>query len=146
MQTLSARHGFDTLHRALRFLSLQLSVRDATQALGQEIDGLRQKARAAQDAWDDAFTRRVAASANIAYRDTLLDKAVIDLARDVAAAPGALVGHGDGGGAAGRGAGALAGAGHRAGPCAVGGQHPAGRGAADPRSVGAALAEPRAAP
>lgn len=88
MQSLTDRHGYPPVERATRVLSIQLSARPETAPLAAEIDALRVAARAAEDAWQEAQSQRVAASATIVYLDSLLDDAIADLARDVLAAVG----------------------------------------------------------
>ena len=88
MQNLTDRHGYPTIERALRFLSMQLRARPETEGMAAEVDTLRDRTREVEEAWQDASTRRVVATANIKYHDELLDAVVADLARDVLAAVG----------------------------------------------------------
>jgi hypothetical protein len=84
MQSLSERHGFPIVERGLRFLAIRLKSRPETKDLAGEVEALRQRLRERDDIWAQAQEVRVAASAEVAYVDTLLGDGVISLAREIA--------------------------------------------------------------
>jgi hypothetical protein len=82
MQQLRADHGIAVFQRALRLLSIRLRSRPQTQPLAPAIDALRAKVAAADDASAHAVEERVGATAELDYRDGLLDGCVAGLARE----------------------------------------------------------------
>lgn len=81
MERLRSSHGFPTTDRALRFLSIRLRSQPETSALAPEIDAERTRVREAEERWLEARELRVAATAELEFRDGELDRAVADLAR-----------------------------------------------------------------
>lgn len=83
MQKLLERHGVDTVQEALRFLSIRLRSRPETADLAQSIEQVRTNLRDQAETHAEAREARVAASAEIVYRDSELDAAVANLVREV---------------------------------------------------------------
>lgn len=81
MEKLRSSHGYSTIDRALRFLSIRLRSRPETAALAPEIDAERTRVRLVEDRWLEARELRVAATAELEFLDAELDRAVADLAR-----------------------------------------------------------------
>lgn len=86
MQTLGDGHGFNPINHALRIVQLQLGARPETAELVDEVATARAAVRAAEEAYQDQRSRRVAATATLRYLDDQLDQAVGDLSRDMLAA------------------------------------------------------------
>jgi len=83
MQQLRETHGFGVHDRALRFLSIRLRSRPDTATIEPAVSAARSALTTTNEAWKQAVEERVAASAEVAYLDSLLDAAVADLAREV---------------------------------------------------------------
>jgi hypothetical protein len=83
MQKLRSNAGAQAVDRALRFLGIRLRSRPETQELASPVDEARARVRAADDAWQQAREERVAASAEVAYRDEVLDATMARLVREV---------------------------------------------------------------
>ena len=83
MQTLTDRHRLPATARALRFLSIRLRTREEAAPLLAAVNDLRTRLQDADEAWQQAREERVAASAELAYCDSLLDAAVLDLSREL---------------------------------------------------------------
>lgn len=81
MEQLREQHGFATVDRALRHLSIRLRSRPETAELAPEVDAERARVRQAEEAWLQAREMRIAATAEIDYLDAALDLAVADLSR-----------------------------------------------------------------
>lgn len=79
MQKLTEAHGVPTTLRALRFLSIR--VRSHPQALPFKaaVEAARTQLKADDDAWEEAQEMRVAATADLTYRDALLDAELVSL-------------------------------------------------------------------
>ena len=81
MQSLTERHGTTTTMRALAVLAARLGGRPETEDLAAEVEAQRAAVREAIAAHEDALVRRMAATQELAYRDELLDEAVMRLSR-----------------------------------------------------------------
>lgn len=81
MQQLRDRHGYETVERALRYLSIRLRSRPQTSELAPEIDAERARLRQVEDTWSEARELRIAATAEIEYLDGELDRLLGDLSR-----------------------------------------------------------------
>jgi hypothetical protein len=80
VQRLSEEHGAHTTIRALRFLHVRLSAFSDAASIAQEIDQARSELAEAQERFEVAYTERLAATAEVSYRDDVLDAAVLNLA------------------------------------------------------------------
>lgn len=83
MQKLRERHGVATVLAVLRFLSIRLRSRPETSDLAQAVEQTRGKLRDKSENYAEAREMRVAASAEIVYRDSELDAAMAGLVRSV---------------------------------------------------------------
>lgn len=83
MESLRETHGVEVVLGALRILSIRCGSRPASKAIGGEMASLRASLRELRDAWEGARDERIAATAEIQYRDAVLDDAVMSLARQV---------------------------------------------------------------
>jgi len=81
MQRLTDNRGVGETLTALRHLTIRLTSRDQTRPLATEITAARDALNAANGAWEEARAQRVAATAEIEYRDELLDAAAMQLSR-----------------------------------------------------------------
>ena len=81
MQSLTERHNAPTTLRALSVLAARLAGRPETEDLIAEVEAQRAAVREAFAAHEDALVRRMAATQEVAYRDELLDEAVMRLSR-----------------------------------------------------------------
>jgi hypothetical protein len=84
MQRLGERHRSPIVNRALRFLTIRLRSRPETQAFAEEAAQVRAQLCKKREAYIEALDERLALSAEIAYLDACLDKAVlVGLRRDL---------------------------------------------------------------
>lgn len=83
MEKLREDHGYFTVRRGMRFLSIRLRSRPLSAGLAGDVDRERDALGARNEAHENAFEERVAASAEISFLDGMLGAAVADLARDV---------------------------------------------------------------
>jgi hypothetical protein len=82
VQRLSEEYGSATVLRALRYLCLRLQRFEDASSIANELDARRQELAHAQEAYDHAYTARLAATAEVSYRDDLLDEAVLNVAEE----------------------------------------------------------------
>jgi hypothetical protein len=83
MEKLREDHGYITVRRGMRFLSIRLHSRPLSAGLAVDIDKERDALNERNEAYENAFEERVAASAEIGFLDGMLGSTVSDLARDV---------------------------------------------------------------
>ncbi len=84
MQKLNpATHGFLKTESSLRFLHIRLRSRPISQPMAEEIREARARLRQQHDLFQEAFEERVAATAEIFYRDSIVNNAVMKLSRSV---------------------------------------------------------------
>lgn len=83
MEKLREDHGYLTVRRGMRFLSIRLRSRPLSAGLAADVDKERDALGERNEAYENAFEERVAASAEIGFLDGMLGAAVSDLARDV---------------------------------------------------------------
>ena len=83
MEKLREDHGYITVRRGMRFLSIRLHSRPLSAGLAADIDKERDALNERNEAYENAFEERVAASAEIGFLDGMLGSTVSDLARDV---------------------------------------------------------------
>lgn len=83
MQKLKGNHGPPLTLRALRFLGIRLKSRPLSQPMIKDVAGARAVLREKLEAWEELVEERLAASAEIVYRDRAVDGTVMALARDV---------------------------------------------------------------
>ncbi len=81
MESLRESHGVDTVMGAVRVLSIRCGSRPESKAVGKEMRALRGELRELRDVYEEAHDERVAATAEIKYRDEVLDASVMMLAR-----------------------------------------------------------------
>jgi hypothetical protein len=74
--------------QSLRFLAIRLRSRPSTTPLAKDVLTARATVRAAVDAWEEAREERMATTAEVQYRDAIVDRRVMDLSRDVSATVG----------------------------------------------------------
>ena len=86
MQRLGERHRSPIVNRALRFLTIRLRSRPETLAFADEAAQVRGALCKKREAYIEALDERLALSAEIAYLDACLDRAVlVGLRRDLTA-------------------------------------------------------------
>lgn len=86
MQRLGERHRSPLVNRALRFLTIRLRSRPETLAFADEAANVRVELCKKREAYVEALDERLALSAEIAYLDACLDRAVlVGLRRDLTA-------------------------------------------------------------
>jgi len=83
MEKLREDHGFSTVDRALRFLSIRLGSRPETAEMVKELDAVRDDLHSKDNAWKNAREQRIAATAETEFLDDLLDESVMSLSREV---------------------------------------------------------------
>jgi hypothetical protein len=84
MQRLGERHRSPIVNRALRFLTIRLRSRPETLAFADEAADVRSALCKKREAYIEALDERLALSAEIAYLDACLDRAVlVGLRRDL---------------------------------------------------------------
>jgi hypothetical protein len=83
MQQLRSNHGVPVVLSALRFLFIRLKSRPQTAGLAADVDAARALLWDKDDAYAEAREQRIAASAEIAYLDTLVDEAVMNASREL---------------------------------------------------------------
>lgn len=85
MESLRESHGVDTVMGAVRVLSIRCGSRPESKAVGKEMRALRGELRELRDVYEEAHDERVAATAEIKYRDEVLDASVMTLSRQAGA-------------------------------------------------------------
>lgn len=80
MLRLSEDYGAPTVLRALRFLCARLRPFSEAESIRAELEQWRLELWEAQEAFEVAYTERLAATAEVAYRDDVLDHSVLNLA------------------------------------------------------------------
>lgn len=84
MQKLTEKHRFATVDRALRFARRRARRRPETSGFVTAITAQRQKLREANDVYLEAVDERIALTAEIKYRDSVIDRLVlVNLKRDL---------------------------------------------------------------
>ena len=83
MEKLRDDHSFPTVKRAVRYCALRLTSRPELAVGAAATATCRASLRRCEDAYNDALDAKVAATAEVTYRDGRLDRAVAALARDV---------------------------------------------------------------
>ncbi len=83
MEQLRETHSVDTVLKALRFLALRLTSRAETATLAERVNSMRQAVADTDNVWQQAHDERCGATAEITYLDSVLDRAVSDLSREV---------------------------------------------------------------
>ena len=83
MEKLRDDHSFPVVKRAVRYCALRLTSRPELAEGAAAMATCRATLRRCEDAYDDALDAKVAATAEVTYRDGRLDRAVAALARDV---------------------------------------------------------------
>jgi hypothetical protein len=83
MEKLRSDHFFPTVKRAVRHCALRLASRPELADGAAAMATCRAALRRCEDAYDDALDEKVAATAEVVYRDGRLGRAVAALARDV---------------------------------------------------------------
>jgi len=83
MEKLRDDHRFPAVKRAVRFCALRLGSRPELGACAGDMARCRADLRRCEERWEDALDERVAASAEVLFRDQRLGEAVAALARDV---------------------------------------------------------------
>ena len=81
MQTLAEKDGTPTVLRALRFLAIRLHSREETKSLIPSVKAQVKLVQQAADNYEQAQEERMAASAEVEYRDHLVNAGVADLSR-----------------------------------------------------------------
>lgn len=84
MQRLSEDYGAPTVLRALRFLCTRLHSFEQAFSIALELEQWRTELAEAQEQFERAYTERLAATAEVSYRDDVLDQAVLNLADEAA--------------------------------------------------------------
>lgn len=82
MLRLSEDYGAPTVLRALRFLCIRLQRFEEAASIADELEQWRTELADAQEQFERAYTERVAATAEVSYRDGVLDQAVLNLAQE----------------------------------------------------------------
>lgn len=88
MQRLGEYHAAELVERALGFIQVRLSSRDYLGPIADEVAVHRQALKSAMDGAKTALEKRMAATAEIEWRDTQLDRAVMNLSLTVLAKVG----------------------------------------------------------
>ena len=83
MEKLRDDHFFPTVKQAVRYCALRLTSRPELAESAATMATCRATLRRSEDAYDDALDAKVAATAEVNYRDGRLDRAVAALGRDV---------------------------------------------------------------
>lgn len=83
MNRLDERHELEVTEDALQYLAERLRSRAETRAFVQPVCAARGRARAADDAWRTARAARLAAGAEVSYRDARLDAQVLRLSEEL---------------------------------------------------------------
>lgn len=81
MQKLGERHGAQAIERALRFTSIRLRSRTETAEIADEVDEMRQRVREVSEEYAQQREERLAASAEVQFLDSEVDRAVADIVR-----------------------------------------------------------------
>jgi hypothetical protein len=81
---LSEDYGAPTVLRALRYLCIRLQKFETATAIVSELEQCRSELSSAQEAFEIAYTERVAATAEVSYLDEVLDQTVLNLAAETA--------------------------------------------------------------
>lgn len=81
MEALRETHGVDLVLASLRVLAIRAGSRPESQPVAREIAALRTRVRDRNESWEAARDERMAATAEIGYRDALVDGCVMTLSR-----------------------------------------------------------------
>ncbi len=81
MEALRETHGVDVVLGSLRILAIRSGSRPESQPLSREISALYARVAEKRDVWEAARDERMAATAEIGYRDALVDGSVMTLSR-----------------------------------------------------------------
>ena len=85
MEKLTDRHSVRAVMKALRFQTIRLGSRPEAAQMAREMGEQRRGLHDLNEAFLNAQERRIGGTAEIRYHDRRLDKAVMDLAREVVA-------------------------------------------------------------
>lgn len=83
MQKLCEAHGARTVVRALRFVACRLLTHALAEPIARELDQCARELCDVQSSYEEAHTERLAATAEVSYRDERVDEAVTILAKEV---------------------------------------------------------------
>lgn len=81
MEALRDTHGVEVVLGSLRILAIRSASRPESQPVSREILALYTRVAEKRDAWEAARDERMAATAEIGYRDALVDGSVMTLSR-----------------------------------------------------------------